>query len=289
VKGERGEGLQAGRVVSGHVFDSWDVGSGVVVPVEALVVALDVAEESCCTEGGDCTFVDTRDSGGVVAEGFDGGVFEAAALGHDIGLGQNGRVFQVAVGDAAMGVGRGDQIGLDVSREGVSPVVALAGVVEEDATHASPSCIGGANEGGRLGDELGDVGGARAKAGCQSTEGGQAGMNEGVEPDPVVAGLVLSPLQGAEEASGARDGKRDKPELPKNTAPAFGADTAEALEAGKDVVEQLFAVRRKLDGLSDRVDNPPKDEFASTPASIAREELFERNRFVSPVSWFGPR
>jgi hypothetical protein len=39
---------------------------------------------------------------------------------------------------------RGDQVGLDVSQERVSPVVALAGVVKEDPTYASMGCIGGA-------------------------------------------------------------------------------------------------------------------------------------------------
>jgi hypothetical protein len=131
-----------------------------------------------------------------------------------------------------------------------------------------------APEGGRLGNKLRDVGGARAETGCQAAKCGKAGLHKGIEPDPVVAGLVLGPLQGAEQASGARDGKGDKPELPKDAAPAFGTDTAEALEADKDVMEHLFSVRRELDGLSDRVNNPPKDEFASAPAAITREEFF---------------
>jgi hypothetical protein len=84
-----------------------------------------------------------------------------------------------------MGVDRGDQIGLDVSREGVSPVVALSSVVEEDPAHASVSGISGANEGGRLGDELRNVGGTGAEAGCQAAKGGEAGLHEflpGFEP-----------------------------------------------------------------------------------------------------------
>jgi hypothetical protein len=38
--------LQARSIVSGNVVGAWDVGGSVVVSVEALVVALDVAEES---------------------------------------------------------------------------------------------------------------------------------------------------------------------------------------------------------------------------------------------------
>jgi hypothetical protein len=106
-----------------------------------------------------------------------------------------------------MGVVRGDQVGLDVSGEGISPVVvALSSVVEEDPAHSSTSSIRSANEGGRLGDELRNVGGTGAEAGCQAAKGREAGLHEGVEPDPVVSCLVLSPLEGTEQASGARNG-----------------------------------------------------------------------------------
>jgi hypothetical protein len=81
VESNRAEGLKVRRVVSGHVFDFWDVSGGVLVPVEALVVALDVAEESGCTDGGDGAFVDTGDSGSVVAEGLDGGVLQVTGSG----------------------------------------------------------------------------------------------------------------------------------------------------------------------------------------------------------------
>jgi hypothetical protein len=133
-------------------------------------------------------------------------MFEAVAVGHDVCLGQDGSVFQVTVGDASMGVVRGDQVGLDVSGEGVSPVVALSRVVEEDSAHASASGISGANERGRLGNKLRNVGGTCAEAGCQAAKGREAGLHEGVEPDPVGSRLVLSPLEGTEQASGARDG-----------------------------------------------------------------------------------
>jgi hypothetical protein len=64
---------------------------------------------------------------------------------------------------------------------------------------------------------------------------------------------------------------------------------AEALEAGEDVMEHLFSVRRELDSLAHRVDNPPKNELPGAPATIAREELFERNCFVLPVTRLGAR
>jgi hypothetical protein len=197
-------------------------------------------------------------------------------------------MFKVAVCDASMGVVRGDQVGLDVSWEGVSPVVALSRVVKEDPAHASTSGICGANEGGRLGDKLRDVG-AGAEAGCQAAKGGEACLYEGVEANPVGSCLVLSPLEGTEQASGAGDGKGDEPEFSKDAAPAFGADTAEALEAGKDVMEHLFSVRRELNRLVYRVDILSMNELPGAPATIACEELFERDCFVSPVTRLGTR
>jgi hypothetical protein len=77
--------------------------------------------------------------------------------------------------------------------------------------------------------------------------------------------------------------------LPRILRPAFGADTAETLEAGEDVVEHLFSVRRKLNRLANRVNNPPKNELPGAPAAIASEEIFEQDCFVSPVTRLGAR
>jgi hypothetical protein len=41
--------------------------------------------------------------------------------------------------------------------------------------------------------------------------------------------------------------------------------------------------------LPDRVNNPPKDELASAPAAISREELLEGHCFVPPVPRLGTR
>jgi hypothetical protein len=72
--------------------------------------------------------------------------------------------------------------------------------------------------------------GSTAQAGCESTEGVEAVADKAVDPDPVTLGLVLRPLQCAEETSGARDGYRDETQLAKIASPLLGVDP---LEGGK--------------------------------------------------------
>lgn len=126
--------------------------------------------------------------------------------GHQVDLGENAGLFQVAVGDGPVEVFEGDQVSLDVSRERVAPDVALAGVVEVDASHAGLGCVRGSQEGRFLWHHFGEVSRSAAKVGGQAGEGGEAVTHEGGDADPVAGCLVLGPLQGAEEAGGARDG-----------------------------------------------------------------------------------
>jgi hypothetical protein len=82
----------------------------------------------------------------------------------------------------------------------VSPVVALPSVVEVHTTHAGSGRVSGSEEGGQLWHDLGKVRGPGAQAGGQSTEGVNVTVHEGGETNPVVGGLVLGDLQGAEQA-----------------------------------------------------------------------------------------
>lgn len=197
------------------------------------------------------------------------------AVGHDVRLGNDGGLLQITVGDVARGVVGADQSSLDVRREGVSPVVTLAGVVEVHATHASAGGISGTQESGLLGHQFGQVGWTGAQAGGQATEGVDVAPDEGCDPDAVIGGLVLSHLQGTEEAGGTGDGRGDKAESAQDAAPPLCTNTAEALQLGEDVVEGLLPVRGEFDGLPGRVDDPTKDQFAGAPATVAAQELLE--------------
>jgi hypothetical protein len=127
---------------------------------------------------------------------------------HHVELGEDGGMLQVAVGDVAMRIFHGHEGCLHVGREGHAPVVSVAAVVEVDTAHASAGGVRSTEEGWQLGHQLGQVSGTRAEAGSKAGEGIEVAANEGVQAHAVVAGFVLSPLQGTEQASGTGDGER---------------------------------------------------------------------------------
>jgi len=93
----------------------------VMVAVEALVVACDLAEVRGWPDGGHGAFAGSRDSWGVVTEVLKGGMAHWVAVGHDIELGQEGRLLQVAVGDVPVGVVERHDALLYVLGEGGAP------------------------------------------------------------------------------------------------------------------------------------------------------------------------
>lgn len=90
---------------------------------------------------------------------------------HETHLGEQSRVFQVAVGGAARRVVCRDQVLLHVVGERVSPDVPLLGRVEVHTTHAGPCGVRGAQEGRRLWNYLGEVCGPVAEVCCQRRKG----------------------------------------------------------------------------------------------------------------------
>jgi hypothetical protein len=163
-KGRVRERLQAGGVISYDVLPSWEVGDRVVITVQALVVAGNLAEVSGRANGGDSAFAGPGDSWGVVTEVFQGGIACLVATAHHVELGQHGRLLKVTVGDVSSGVLGADKVGPYIVRKGKPPVVALACVVEVHATHASTCRVGGPEQGRLLGHQLGQVGWPVAKA-----------------------------------------------------------------------------------------------------------------------------
>lgn len=163
----------------------------------------------------------------------------------------------------------GDETTLDVFREGLSPDVRSAAVVEVYSPHARLGGISRAQDGWFLGDDFGQVCRAVAQTGGEAAECVQAIPYEAVDPDPVSLGFVLGPLQGAEQASRSGDGDRDKPEASEEAGPLLVVDAFQVSEFFEDLGQSLLAVRGELDGLPYGVDDPSQDEFPSVPAPVS--------------------
>ena len=123
--------------------------------MEALVITGNLAEVGSRPDGGDCAFAGAGHSRGVVREVFDGGVADVVAVGHDVRLSNEGRLFQVTVGDVASGVVGAYQGGSHVRGKWVMPVVTSPGVVKVHPAHARTGCISGPQESGLLRHDLG--------------------------------------------------------------------------------------------------------------------------------------
>ena len=260
-----------------------------VIAMSALVIAGDLAQVSRGARFGDGTFADTGHSGGVVAEVFQCRVAHTLQLSLHVDLAKKASMLQVAVGHVTVRVVNADQGILNVLREGMAPIVALAVGIEEDPAHASFGSVSGTQQGRLLGYQLGQVSGARAEAGSEATEGVEAAADEGVDADAVVACLVLSPLQGTEETGGARDGDRHEAQFAQEAAPLFGAHAPQGEQFSEDVVQSLLAVRRQLQGLAHGVDNPPEDELTGAPAAVARQKFLQGHGFVTFAAFHGLR
>lgn len=138
--------LHSGGVIGYNILGSWEVGRGVVIAMQALVVAANLAEVGGRPNFGDSALARAGDSWGVVSEVFQGGIADRVTVRHDVQLAQQAGLFEVAIGDVASGVLGADQIRLDVGRKGVPPVVASPRVVKVHAAHAGASGIGGAEQ-----------------------------------------------------------------------------------------------------------------------------------------------
>ena len=125
------------------------------VAVLALVHASVVAQVSRGTIRCHGAFCDSRDGWGVVGASGECGVADVMVVSDDAYLAEDTGVFQVAVGDVAMKVCGGDQVGLNIGGKGVSPDVALACVVVVDTAHSRLSCVSGSQPRGFLGHDFG--------------------------------------------------------------------------------------------------------------------------------------
>ena len=279
-EGGIGEVLEAGGIIAHDIGRSWDVPGLVAVAVLALVKSSDVAELCGRTIIRDGAFVNTGPRRCVVGQVPQGGVGSVMGGAHETCLGDQGTVLQITVGDGAVGVGRADDLGLDVLREGKSPDEGVTVCVEVDAAHTRLGRIGGAQERGFLGHDLGEVGRTVAETGGEDGEGIDMGPKGLGDADAVTVGLLEGQLESREQSSRARDGHRDESELAQDALPVLVADAVSPGEFVEDASEAFLAVRGKFDGLADGVDDPAKDELASGPAAISLEHLLQGDGLV---------
>jgi hypothetical protein len=99
--------------------------------------------------------------------------------------------------------------------------------------------------------------------------------------DPVPVGLVVGPLERAEEAAGSGDGEGDEPQFAKQLLPALEADATCLGEVSEDGGQFRMAVGRQLQGLAHGVEDPAEHELSGVPAAVAREELLQGDRLVA--------
>ncbi len=161
--GEEGsvrEVLQARGIIRHDVEVSWEVVGEVTVAVLALVAAGEVAEEGGCAVAGDRALVDTGDGRGVVRQVDERGVPGVMGGTHEVDLGQETGLFEVAVGDGAARVVEGNKAALHVGGEWGPPDVGVAVGVEVDAAHAWLGGVRGPEQARVLRDDLGQVGGS---------------------------------------------------------------------------------------------------------------------------------
>jgi hypothetical protein len=141
------EMLQAGGVISHSILISWEEEGEVAVAVFSLVSTAVVTQLGSNSIGGDCSFVHSRDRGGVVATSANGAIGNIGSLRDEADLGELAGLFQVTICDGSLGVVEGDQILPDVLGEGLSPHVGSALVIIEDPTHISLRSVSRAQEG----------------------------------------------------------------------------------------------------------------------------------------------
>jgi hypothetical protein len=203
----------------------------VAIAVLALMGAGVVAKMRSQPVTSDSALGDARHRWGVVGAVGQGGVGDVMMVTNDGDLGEQSRLFEVAIGaDLSGRVRLRHELGLDVVWEWKWPDVPLSRGIEVDPSHAGFGRVSGSNEGRSLGYHFCEVGWPFTEAGRQGGECGNVVLQAFVELDPVSFGLSQGELQGAEESSRAsRDGYGHKPELAQVTFPGLAADALPSL------------------------------------------------------------
>ena len=129
--------VKEARCIIGHnVGLPWDEEPPRAVPVESLVGAGFIAQESGGTRLRHGAFVLSAERWGVIRSVFNGAVREVVVSGHDAELALTGCLLEIAVGDRSGRVVSRDEGAADVFRQGITPHARLECFIHEDSSKA---------------------------------------------------------------------------------------------------------------------------------------------------------
>jgi hypothetical protein len=137
----------------------------VAVAVLALMGTGVVAKVCSRPVASDSALGDARHSWGVVGAVGQGGIGNVMVMTDDGDLGEQSRLFEVAVGDSSGRICLRHELGLDVVREWKSPDVPLPRGIEVDSSHADFGRVSCPNEGRSLGNHFCKVCRSRTETG----------------------------------------------------------------------------------------------------------------------------
>ena len=182
------------------------------------------------------------------------------SLGDDVLLSYESSKLQIRVGDGAMWIAKGHQSGLDLWRELSSPKegwkVAVRGGRQPHSTHASTRGIMRANCNWMVGDQFRQLRGA-----CREGLGQMLKILELVahglgDSNAVAVDMTKAFLEEGEQTSTARNAQRHAAELSQSLVPNLGGHAGLVPQGIEYLLQSLDTVRRQLQGLLGRVNEP---------------------------------
>ena len=162
------------------------------------------------------------------------------------GLGQDARLLEIAIGQVAGHVFRGDDAFSDVFREGRPPESRRLARGEDDPSHAGLCGVNRADGRRVVRDDFGQACGAPRDIASEGFEVVQMVSDVLSDADPVSVRVGDAELQRAEETSRSGDGWAHEPELAQHALPGLKADALATAEGIKNVEDPRFAAVREL-------------------------------------------
>jgi hypothetical protein len=213
--------MEVAVVASVDALEAAQVGSGLVRRDGAFPVAGD----GCCVvvEGGQSAFSQVEGDVG------------------DVGLGQDSRLLQVAVGDVSVRVVERHETLLDVCREGGTPKAWCKALSKEYSTHSGLGGIHGSDYGRVVRDNFGETCGSFGDTERQALEVTEVVAKVGRDADTVCVGQLEAELHGAKEPGRTRYCCSHKAELPQYALPLLDAHASLVAKVLEDVRDPCFA------------------------------------------------
>lgn len=252
----------------------------------ALVDAVESQEVSWGSRGCGGAFEAPSHCWGVVAHGCHSAASDVGCLGQDVMMDNESRQLQVGISDGPVGVAKGDQVGLHPGGKGGPPNggrdVGVGCGRKPRPSHSPTGGIMGSQGHGQVRNNLGQLGGPVRKGGGQEFKICELVPHFWGDPDAVAVGVAQALLEETEEAPAAGDAQGHAAEFAQDFVPLFDGNPVFAPKAVEDLLESVPAMRRKFQGLADRVHQPTQDDFARGKEGVALQEfLHGRHMFAS--------